>query len=130
MASGLVRDGVLDVAENRDIQERTFRFAVRILKLVGSLPRDAAGTAVARQLARSGTGVGANVEEAQGSHSRKEFIRRMNIARSEARETLYWLRLVVEAGILARDRLREITGEADELVRILTTIVKRSRNHE
>ncbi|MFQ5807352.1 MAG: four helix bundle protein [Phycisphaerae bacterium] len=120
----------LDVPENKDIQERTFRFAVRILKLVRSLPFDPAGSAVARQLARSGTGVGANIEEAQGSHSKKEFIRRMNIARSEARETLYWLRLVAETELLARDRLREITNEADELVRILTTIVKRSRNHE
>ena len=86
--------------------------------------------AVGRQLARCGTSVGANVEEAQGSHSKREFIRRMNIARSEARETLYWLRLVAETELLARNRLPEITAEADELVRILTAIVKRSRNQE
>jgi len=128
MANRVVRNAKLDVAENKDIQERTLRFAVRILKLVRSLPPDPAGSAIARQLARSGTAVGANIEEAQGSHSRKEFVRRMNIARSEARETLYWLPLVAETGVLAPDRLREIMTEADELVRILTTIVKRSRS--
>lgn len=71
--------------------------------------------------------MGANVEEAQGSHSRAEFVRRMNIARSEARETLYWLRLIGEAELLTKSRLKELTKEAEELVRILVTIVKRSR---
>ena len=118
------------MGKNRDIEERTFRFAARALRLVRSLPRDAAGTAVARQLARCGTSIGANVEEAQGSHSKREFIKRMNIARSEAREALYWLRLVAETEMLARSQLPEITAEADELVRILTTIVKRSREQE
>ena len=59
-----------------DIHDRTFAFAVRILRLVRALPNDFAGRAVARQLARSGTSVGANVEEAQGGHSKAEFARK------------------------------------------------------
>jgi four helix bundle protein len=82
---------------------------------------------IARQLARSGTSIGANVEEAQGSHSRAEFIRRMGIARSEARETFYWLRIIGETGMIKPSRLVKITAESEELLRILTAIVKNSR---
>ena len=85
------------------------------------------GAVVARQLVRSGTSVGANVEEAQGSHSKRDFAHRMNVAHREAREALYWLRLVAESELLEKERFEDIIGEADELVRILTTIVKRSR---
>ncbi len=113
--------------EPPDIVERTFRFAVRIVKLVTALPKSVAGGVMARQLMRSGTSVGANVEEAQGSHSKKEFARRMGIARSEAREVLYWLRLVKETEMIPPERLAELIKEADELVRILITIVRRSR---
>jgi four helix bundle protein len=112
----------------RDIEKRTFEFAVRILRMVRGLPSDIAGDVVRRQVARSGTSIGANVEEAQGSHSRAEFARRMGIARTEARETHYWLRLAAAAGLAAPQRLAAITKEADELLRILTAIVKRSRS--
>jgi len=111
-----------------DICERTFAFSLRIVKLVNELPRTTAGSIVARQIMRSGSSVGANVEEARGSTSKREFARRMSIALSEARESLYWLRLVAESGILPKPRLRLLVGEADELVRVLTAIVKRSRS--
>jgi len=111
----------------RDIEQRTFAFAVRVLKLVRVLPHTTAAGVVARQLARSGTSIGANVEEAQGSQSRAEFVRRMNIARAEARETSYWLRLLRETSDLKPERMAPIIQEAGELVSILTTIVKRSR---
>ena len=74
--------------------------------------------------------VGANVEEAQGASTKREFTRRMNIARAEAREALYWLRLLAATEILSHVRLREIIDEADELVRILTTIVKKAGKAE
>lgn len=111
----------------RDIERRTFEFAVRVLKMVRSLPTDICGQIVARQLARSASSVGANVEESQGSHSRAEFILRMGIARSEARESLYWIRLSGATGLIAMRRLKLIQDEADQLVRILTAIVKTSR---
>ena len=113
-----------------DIAERTFSFALRVLRLVRALPRDTVGAVVARQLARSGTGIGSNVEEAQDAHTKKEFIRKMNIARGEARETLYWLRLIREAELVGTDLLTDIIRESDELVRILVTIVKRARGTE
>ena len=111
----------------RDIEERTFEFATRIVKLVNAIPRSTSASVIARQVMRAGTSVGANVEEAQGAQSKKEFTRRMNVARSEARETLYWLRLIRETEALPGDRLTEIIQEADELVRILTAMVKKAR---
>ena len=72
--------------------------------------------------------IGANIEEAQASHSHREFVRRMNIARGEARETLYWLRLVVETRIIEPTRVSEMVQEADEIVSILTAIVKKARS--
>jgi four helix bundle protein len=116
-----IREGAVD------IHDRTFAFAVRILRLVRSLPNDLSGRTVARQLARSGTSVGANVEEAQGGHSKAEFARRMGIARSEARETLYCLRLIGATEMVAPERLAEIRREAEEIARILTAIVKKAR---
>lgn len=117
------------MAEKRekDIQRRTFQFAVRVLKMVRALPRDVAAQIVARQLGRSGTGIGANVEEAQGAQSRADFARKTNIALSESRETGYWLRLTAAAEIASASRLTDITQESEELVKILTTIVKRTR---
>lgn len=115
------------MGEPPDILDRTFRFAVRVTKLVRALPKSVDGYVLAKQVMRSGTGIGANVEEAQGAHSKKDFARRMNIARAEARETLYWLRLIKEAELISAARLEELVNEADELVRILTTIVKKSK---
>ena len=112
----------------REIQRRTFLFAARIIRIVRALPRDLTGQVVARQLVRCGTSIGANVEEAQGSQSKAEFARRMNIALSEARETLYWLRLEGETQIVPTRKLTEITRESEELVRVLHTIVKKVRN--
>lgn len=110
-----------------DIRERTFSFALRIVRLVRALGSDLASQGIARQVLRSGTSVGANVEEAQGSHSRADFARRMNIARAEARETLYWLRLITDSELLPRRRTADLIREADEIVRILVAIVKTAR---
>ncbi|MFH1748937.1 MAG: four helix bundle protein [Planctomycetota bacterium] len=114
-------------SERPGIQERSFAFAVRIIRLVRALPRDISGHVVSRQIARCGTSIGANVEEAQAAQSKADFARRMNIARAEAKETLYWLRLLAESEMIGRSRIEELTTEADELVRILTAIVKTSR---
>ena len=116
--------------QDHDIQQRVFDFALRILGVVRALPNDVAGRTIARQIARSGTSVGANLEEAQGAPTRREFARRMAIARSEAIETRYWLRLIAESEMLPTSRLAELTQECDELVKVLSTIVRNTRNAE
>jgi four helix bundle protein len=113
-----------------DIAERTFQFALRILRVLHALPRDSAGQVLGRQLLRCGTSVGANTAEAQGLHTRRDFARRMNTARTEAREALYWLRLLAESGMLPSRRLKPLMAEADEITRILTAIVKNARREK
>lgn len=110
------------------ITDRSFAFAVRIVKLCRFLEKqDRVSKTLANQLLRSGTSVGANTEEAQGAQSKADFISKMSIARKEARETLYWLRLLKETSILPEDKLTEIIAESDEIVRIITSIVKTSQ---
>lgn len=111
----------------KDIRERSLAYAVRILRVVRALPTDTAGYVIGKQLALSGTSVGANVEEAKAAHSKADFVRRMNIARAEARESLYWLRLAADARLVDRGRLAPLLKEADEIVSVLTAIVKNSR---
>ena len=77
-----------------DIQQRTFEFAKWIVKLVDRLPRTLAATEIGRQMLRSGTSVGANMQEADAAESRSDFIHKVSIALKEARETRYWLALV------------------------------------
>ena len=105
-----------------DIRERTFQFAVRVLRAIRQLPDDPATRVVAYQLAKSATSIGANVEEADGAESRRDFLHKMSIARKEARETRYWLR-VVRAAILGNKGFTALEQESDEIVRILSAII-------
>lgn len=100
------------------------------MRMVRALGRDVSSQVFARQVLRSATSVGANVEEAHGSHSRADFARRMNIARAEARETLYWLRLITEGGLLTRKQTSELLQEADEILRILVASMKTLRKRK
>ena len=104
-----------------DIKERTFLFGVRIVKLVNVLPRSIAGIEIGRQVIRSGTSIGANVEEADGAESKKDFIHKMSIARKEVRETRYWLR-IIQTSLLDNAEVADLIQESDQLVRILSRI--------
>ena len=104
------------------VQEKSFQFALEIIDLYCRL-RDQREYVISRQMLRSGTSVGANVEEAIAGQSRKDFASKLSIARKEARETMYWLRLLNHSSLTDIDVRREI-GKADELVRILTSIIK------
>ncbi len=112
-----------------DIDNRTYQFAVRVLKMARTMPRDVGAQIVMRQVARSGTSIGANVEEAQSAHTKKEFTRRMNIANSESRETHYWLRLIRDSGVMPARKMGPIIQEADEIKRILSAIVQSSQRN-
>jgi four helix bundle protein len=111
-----------------DICDRTFAFSVRVVKLCRHLDEQAGvGRTLSKQLIRSGTSIGANVEEAQGGQSRADFLSKISIACKEARETLYWIKLLEAADVLHADRLQEIKTEANELVGILTAIIKTTK---
>jgi four helix bundle protein len=113
-----------------DIQERSFQFAVRVVKLCQFLS-DKAGVSrtLSNQLIRSGTSIGANIEEAQGGQSRADFLAKMSIALKESRETLYWLWLLSAADVVKLELIAELQSEANEITAILTSIVKSTQEN-
>ena len=107
-----------------DIRERTFDLAIRLVRLCQYLEqKPGVGRTLSWQLLRSGTSVGANVEEAQAGQSRADFISKNAIALKEARETDYWLRLLAAAQVVPQRRISELQGEVAEMKRILGAIV-------
>ena len=108
------------------IRDEAFDSALRIMKLAKRL-RMKKEFELSSQLWRAGTSIGANVEEAQAAQSRADFHSKMTIASKEAREALYWLRLVEKGEILAVKDLDEAQTQCESMVRILTSIVKTSR---
>ena len=108
-----------------DIRDRTFRFGcdvVRVCDVVAE--RGFSARQLARQLAASGTAVGALLEEADGAQSRADFISKCTISLKEARETHYWLRVMHATGKLDEPG---ISDECNQIIAILTTIVRKSR---
>ncbi len=114
----------------RDIPERTFEFARRVVKLCQMLDQTpGVSRTLANQLLRSGTSIGANVEEGQGSQSRADFIAKYSIACKEARETHYWLRLLAASEVVSQSQVANLVDEVNQIVSILTTIIKKCRSN-
>ncbi|MCD4831925.1 MAG: four helix bundle protein [Anaerohalosphaeraceae bacterium] len=105
------------------VKEKSYEFALRVIKLCSAL-RNQNHYEIANQLLKSGTSIGANVEEALAGQSKKDFYAKMCIASKEARETNYWLRLIGDSGILPRANIESLRQESIELCKILTSIVK------
>lgn len=118
------------MAEPQDIRERAFEFAVSVIKLTKALPRTTDAQVLGRQVLRSATSVGANLEEAQAGYTRPDFAYRNTIALKEARETHYWLRLLLAAGLVNADAIQPLIKEADEITRILGAIVTKARRNK
>lgn len=104
------------------VQQKSFDFALRIIKLYTKL-QEHRELVLSRQLLRSGTSIGANVTEATAGQSRRDFLSKMAIASKEARETSYWLELLKQSDLASVDVSSELS-DVDELIRILTSIVK------
>ncbi len=114
----------------KDLCDRTFVFATRIVGLCRELDKSpGVSRTLCRQLLRSGTSIGANVEEAQSGQSRADFVSKMQIACKEARESHYWLRLLVATDLVPADRLKPLSQESNELIAILTTIIKNTKEN-
>lgn len=112
-----------------DLRKRTKAFALRILKLVDALPKTTAGRALASQIVRSGTSVAANYRAACRARSTADFIAKMGIVEEEADETLFWIEILEESGLIASAKLTAIKQEANELVAITVASIKTSRKN-
>jgi four helix bundle protein len=112
-----------------DICERTFQFALRIVQVCEMLDQSpGVRWILSKQLLKAGTSVGANLEEAQGGQSRADFISKYSIARKEARETKYWLRVLIGSRLADYSTLTPLIAEREEICKILTTIIKKCQN--
>jgi four helix bundle protein len=112
---------------DKDLRERTKKFALEIIRLVASLPRTREADIIGRQLLNAGTSVGANYREANRARSKAEFRSKIGIVEQESDGSLFWLELLKESGIAKGKLLDELLVEADELVAIFTTIGKKSK---
>jgi four helix bundle protein len=111
---------------NYDLEDRTLEFSKRIIRLVKKLPQNTVNFKLTDQLVRSGTSVGANYREANDAISKKDFLHRMRISRKEARETTYWLELLVETNLEFKKEIDLLLEECKELRNILSAILTKS----
>ncbi|WP_347925512.1 four helix bundle protein [Pontimicrobium sp. SW4] len=110
------------------VQVKSYAFAIKIVKLYKHLSEDKKEYTLSKQLLRSATSVGANIEEAIGGQSRKDFYAKLTIAYKEARETKYWLRLLTDTDFLTKKQSLPLLEDIEELLRIIGSIQKTIRN--
>ena len=100
------------------LAERTKAFALRIIRLVASLPKSREADVLGKQLLRAGTSIGANYREARRGRSKADFVAKIGICLQESDEALYWLELLADSGMVRPELLVDLQGEANELVAI------------
>jgi four helix bundle protein len=110
-----------------DLRDRTKAFALRIIKVYVALPKTTEAQVMGKQVLRSGTSVGAHYREAKRARSTAEFISKIEGGTQELEETLYWLEPLTEAEIISPERLKPLMEEANELMAILTSSVRKAK---
>ncbi len=125
MSLVLVKAKTSGISTSRDIRTRSFAYALRAIKLYQFLQKqkDGAGWVLGKQYLRAATSIGANLEEARAGESRADFIHKLGVAQKEARESLFWLRLMLESRIVPQPRLGPLLKETEELIAIITSII-------
>ena len=126
--------GMSNSAQERDdsqggnaVQEKSYAFAVRIVRMYQHLADEKKEFVLSKQVLRSGTSIGANVEEAIGGASKRDFAAKMRIAYKEARETSYWLRLLRDSDYITDAAFDSVHHDCDKLLRLLYSIIKTAR---
>ena len=109
------------------LRDRTKQFALRVIRLYASLPKETAAQTMGKQVLRSGTSVAANFREASRARSDAEFVSKLGIVEQELDETSLWLELLVESNTVSAARLTELQSEADELIRIIVAASKATK---
>jgi four helix bundle protein len=116
--------------EPKDLKQRTKEFALRIIELVESLPRGKITDVIGKQLLRSGTSVGANYRSACRAKSTADFISKMGTVEEEADESIYWMELLIESGLISKDEVDGLLDEADQIVAIIVSSTKTARRRK
>jgi four helix bundle protein len=116
-------------AKENIIQEKSLQFAIRIVKLCKIIRNEKHEYELASQLLRSGTSIGANICESRNAQSKNDFINKLNIALKESDETEYWIKLLYKADILDKRCFDSIHNDCLEIIRLLTSIIKTSKDN-
>ena len=107
--------------------DKSFAFAVQIVKLVKVIQDQKKEYLITKQLIRSGTSIGANIKEGNNAESKADFIHKLSIAQKECSETIYWLELLKETEYITKAQFENVQGAAVELIKMLTAILKTSK---
>jgi four helix bundle protein len=118
----------IEIRENI-VRDKAFKFSIRIIRLYQYLVKEKKEYLLTKQIVRSGTSIGANIEEALGGVSRKDFSHKLSIAYKEARETEYWLKLLFETDFINKKMYESIYNDCNELSKILFSILKKTKNY-
>lgn len=110
------------------VQTKSYAFALRIIKVYKYLNEEKKEFILSKQLLRSGTSIGANIEEAIGGQSKNDFFAKITISYKEARESKYWIRLLRDSEYLTVEQSDDLLKDIDELLKIIGTIQKSIRN--
>ncbi len=110
------------------VQEKSYAFAVRIVKVYQYLCTEKKEFVLSKQLLRCGTSIGSNIEEAIGGQSKKDFFAKLTISYKEARETHYWIRLLTDTEYINKEQSESLLKDIDELLKIIGSIQKTIRN--
>ena len=110
------------------VQIKSYDFAIKIVTICKLLQTEKKEFTLSKQLLRSGTSIGANIEEAIGGQSRKDFFAKLTISYKEARETKYWIRLLTDTDYLTKQQSEPLLEDIEELLRIIGSIQKTIRN--
>lgn len=113
---------------NNVVQIKSYAFAIKIVETCKHLVEEEREYMLSKQLLRSGTSIGANIEEAIGGQSKKDFYGKLTISYKEAREAKYWLRLLTDTNYLEKERSKTLINDCEELLRIIGSIQKTIRN--
>jgi four helix bundle protein len=110
-----------------ELKQRTKQFSLRVIKLVAALPHSVQGRAIGNQLIRSGTSVGANYRAACRGRSKAEFIAKLGTVEEEADESAFWMELIIESGLMAKNLVEPLMQEANEIVAIMASSRKSAK---
>jgi|LGOV01.1.fsa_nt_gb four helix bundle protein len=108
--------------EDNVVLEKSYALALRMVKLYGYLTEEKREFVLSKQILRSGTSIGANMEEAVGAQSEKDFLSKISIGYKEARETKYWLRLLNDSGYLEEEQAQSLFMDIEEMLKLLGSI--------
>ena len=124
-----INNWTLKIMKENPLKDKSYQFALKVIEVCKILQEMNHEFVLSKQLLRSGTSIGANVEEAVGAQSKRDFLSKISIAYKEARETNYWLRLLRDSNLAEPSKLNILIDDSDELVRLMGAIISTTKKN-